>query len=196
MLILNQTQFLQDVDWTHAAQMYPDLEEMPTFITRHRESAAERSFSTTAEPQRLRGRQLQAYTIIQAHAEAEIPPPLRMIVSGTAGTGKSHLIHCLRLLLNNRVQVAAPTGVAAFSIEGHILHSLLHLPVKGEFKDLEGERLRQMQQFLINMEYLIIDEMSMVGRKFLGQVDKRLRQVFPHHADVFVVWKQLMLTLW
>ena len=175
---------LQEVDWTHTAQMYPDLEEMPTFITRHRESAAERSFSTTAEPQRLRGRQLQAYTIIQAHAEAETPPPLRMIVSGTAGTGKSYLIHCLRLLLNNRVQVAAPTGVAAFNIEGHTLHSLLHLPVKGEFKDLEGERLRQMQQSLINMEYLIIDEMSMVGRTFLGQVDKRLRQVFPHHADV------------
>ena len=33
------------------------------------------------------------------------------------------------------------------------------------------------------MDYLIIDEMSMVRRKFLGQVDKRLRQVFPHQAD-------------
>ena len=33
------------------------------------------------------------------------------------------------------------------------------------------------------MEYLIIDEMSMVGRKFLGQVDQRLHQVFPHRAD-------------
>ena len=27
------------------------------------------------------------------------------------------------------------------------------------------------------MEYLIFNEMSMVGRKFLGQVDKRLRQM-------------------
>ena len=33
------------------------------------------------------------------------------------------------------------------------------------------------------MKYLIIDEMSMVGRKLFGQVDKRLRQVFPHQAD-------------
>ena len=33
------------------------------------------------------------------------------------------------------------------------------------------------------MEYLIIDEMSMVGRKFLGQVDLRLHQVFPRQAD-------------
>ena len=33
------------------------------------------------------------------------------------------------------------------------------------------------------MKYLIIDEMSMVGRITFGQVDKRLRQVFPHHAQ-------------
>ena len=33
------------------------------------------------------------------------------------------------------------------------------------------------------MDYLIIDEMSMVGRKIFGQVDKRLRQGFPHRAD-------------
>ena len=33
------------------------------------------------------------------------------------------------------------------------------------------------------MHYLIIDEMSMVGRKMFGQVDSRLRQVFPHYAD-------------
>ena len=79
--------------------------------------------------------------------------------------------------------MAAPTGVAAFNIEGQTLHSLLSLPVRGDFKDLEGERLHQMQQSLANMEYLIIDEMSMVGRTILGQVDKRLRQVFPHHAD-------------
>ena len=34
------------------------------------------------------------------------------------------------------------------------------------------------------MEYLIIDEMSTVGRKMFGQVDKRLRQVFPHRSDL------------
>ena len=57
------------------------------------------------------------------------------------------------------------------------------LPVKGDFKDLQGERLHDMQQSLADMEYLIIDEMSMVGRKFLGQVDQRLCQVFPRQAD-------------
>ena len=53
--------------------------------------------------------------------EAEAPPPLRMIISGTAATGKTYLIHCVRLLLGDRVRVAAPTGVAAFNIDGHTL---------------------------------------------------------------------------
>ena len=91
----------------------------------------------------------------------------------------------MRLLLDHRVHVAAPTGVAAFNIDGHtLLHSLLSLPVKGDFQDLQGERLHDMQQSLADMKYLIIDEMSMVGRKFLGQVDQGLGQVFPHRAEI------------
>ena len=105
------------------------------------------------------------------------------ILTGTAGTGKSYLINCLRLLLGDRLRVAAPTGVAAFNVSGHTLHSLLSLPTKGEFKDLEGERLHNLQQSLADVHYLIIDEMSMVGRSVFGQVDSRLRQVFPRHAD-------------
>ena len=177
------TESPEDADWTTEAQAYSNVEEMPTFISRHREAAGQQSFTTSADPQHLQSKQLQAYNIVREHAEADHPPPLRLIVSGTAGTGKSYLINCLRLLLNHRVRVAAPTGVAAFNIDGHTLHSLFSLPVKGDFKELQGERLHQMQQSLANMEYLIIDEMSMVGRKLLGQIDQRLRQVFPHQTD-------------
>ena len=123
------------------------------------------------------------YTTVQQHYTIIDPPPLRIIVSGTVGTGKSYLIHCLRLLLQHQLQVAAPTGVAAFNIEGLTLHSLLSLPTRGDFKDLEGERLTKLQQSFSGIKYIIIDEMSMVGRKTLGQVDRRLRQAFPHHAQ-------------
>ena len=173
----------EQVDWTQAGRAYPTLREMPSFISRHRQSAPESTFTTTADPERLQGKQLQAYTMVRQHLESGSTPPLRMIVAGTAGTGKSYLIHCLRLLLKDKVRVAAPTGVAAFNIDGHTLHSLLALPVRGDFKDLEGERLHRLQNTLAPVSYLIIDEMSMVGRTTMGQVDKRLRQAFPHHAD-------------
>ena len=66
------------------------------------------------------------------------------------------------------------------------IHSLLSLPTRGEFKDLEGERLTKLQQAFSEVKYLIIDKMSMVGRKTFRQVDRRLRQAFPHHyQEVF-----------
>ena len=173
----------EDVDWTLAAQSYPNLAEAPSFISQQRQAAEERIFTTSASPHNLQGKQLQVYTTVQQHYTAVNPPPLRMIVSGTAGTGKSYLIHCLRLLLQHHLCVAAPTGVAAFNVEGNTLHSLLSLPTRGDFKDLEGERLQKIQRSFSNIKYIIIDEMSMVGRKMLGQVDRRLRQIFPHHAQ-------------
>ena len=165
----------EDVDWTVSSQEYPNVEEAPSFLSQHRQAADQYVFTTTADPLKLQGKQLQVYNTVHQHLVAINPPPLRMIVSGTAGTGKSYLIHCLRLLLQHQLRVAAPTGVAAFNVEGHTLHSLLSLPIRGEFKDLEGERLNKLQQSFSNVKYIIIDEMSMVGRKTLGQVDKHLR---------------------
>ena len=173
----------EDVDWTLAALSYPNLEEAPSFISQQRQAAGQHIFTTTANPFNLQGKQLQVYTIVQQHQATTDPPTLRMIVSGTAGTGKSYLIHCLRLLLQKQICVAAPTGVAAFNIDSHTLHSLLSLPTRGEFKDLEGERLTKLQQSFSEVRYLIIDEMSMVGRKILGQVDRRLCQAFPNRAQ-------------
>ena len=168
-----------DYDWSASSSAYPNLDELPSFLTRHRQEAPLRTFTTTANPCHLQGKQLQTYELVKEHMEGDKSNPLRMIVSGTAGTGKSYLIHCLRLLLQDKVRVVAPTGVAAFNVDGHTLHSLLCLPTKGEFKDLEGERLNRIQQSLSTIDYLIIDEMSMVGRKMFGQIDRRLRQVFP-----------------
>lgn len=87
------------------------------------------------------------------------------------------------LLLQQQVRVLAPTGLAAFNVQGHTLHALLDLPTKGDFKELEGNRLLRLQQHLAKVNYLIIDEMSMVGRKTFGQLDKRLRQAFPSNAE-------------
>ena len=173
----------EDVDWTISSQAYPNVEEAPSFISQQRQAAGQHIFTTSADPLNLQQKQLLVYKAVQEHHTTANPEPLRMIVSGTAGTGKSYLIHCLRLLLQDQLRVAAPTGVAAFNVEGHTLHSLLSLPVRGDFKDLEGERLNKLQQSFLHIKYIIIDEMSMVGRKTLGQVDNRLRQAFPHHAQ-------------
>ena len=172
--------------WTAAAQSYPNLEETPTFVSRNRHQAEPHMFTTSASAENLQGCQLEVYTTVKDHFESENSPPLRMIITGTAGTGKSYVIQCIRLLLGDSLKVAAPTGVASFIIEGTTLHSLLHLPTRGEFKQLEGKRLQTLQQAMSTTRYTVIDEMSMVGRKMFGQIDRRLRQAFPHRAlEVF-----------
>ena len=187
----------EDCDWSLAARMYPELREMPTHISQQcQEFVAQSALTTTAHTSLLQGKQLQAYTAVREHSESSDPnqPPLRMVVSGTAGTGKSYLIQCLKLLLKDHLCIAAPTGVAAFNVDGYTLHSLLNLPVKGDFKPLEGKRLQTIQQTLAAVDYIIIDEMSMVGRKMFGQVDRRLRQVFPERSEELFGGRSCLLT--
>ena len=58
------TETQDDADWSAGSQAYPNVEEMPTFISRHREAAGQQSFTTSADPRNLQGKQLQAYTLI------------------------------------------------------------------------------------------------------------------------------------
>ena len=68
-------------------------------------------YRTIADPNNLQGKQLAAYNIVKHHMESNDCGPLHMIISGTAGTGKSYLIHCLRILLSEKVHVVVPTGL-------------------------------------------------------------------------------------
>ena len=86
------------------------------------------------------------------------------------------------MFLQDNLRVCAPTGVASYNIDGSTLPSLFNLPTKGDFRQLEGQKLQEIQQSLKDMNYLFIDEMSMVGRKTFGQIDQRLRLIFPHHS--------------
>jgi len=68
--------------------------------------------------------------------------PLRIIVMGTAGTGKSYLIKAIRGRLHTMagkegkspVLVIAPTGVAAFNINRVTIHSTLSVPIMNDKK--------------------------------------------------------------
>ena len=181
-LLQPPTDIQDHVDWTRPSQLYSNLAEIPSFVSSHRQSGAHQPVNSNANPRQLQGKQLHVYNIMSQHVHSDSSRPIRMIVSGTAGTGKSYLINCLKILLKEKLRVCAPTGVASYNIQGYTLHNLFSLPTKGDFKDLEGQRLCDIQQSLAEVKYLIIDEMSMIGRKLFGQVDQRLRQIFPHRS--------------
>lgn len=120
------------------------------------------------------------------------PKPFYVFISGGAGTGKSHLIRTIVQTANKLlrvgqgeddivVMVSAFTGVAAFNIEGHTLHSAFSLPVNQSKRDdyirLSGEQLSSMRAKLGNLSLLIIDEISMVGADHLYTVHRRLSEI-------------------
>ena len=63
--------------------------------------------------------------------------PFRLVVSGTAGTGKSYVIKCLQRLVrqlfraNDAIQVITPTENAAYHINGRTAHSSFGIPTGG-----------------------------------------------------------------
>ena len=100
-----------------------------------------------------------------------------MILTGLAGTGKSFLIHNLRAYFGHKCKVAAYFGLAAHNIKGSTLHSFLHLPVRiKNLVDLQGSSLGSLQENLSEVEYLIIDEFSVIGLRLFSWIDRRCRQ--------------------
>ena len=120
-----------------------------------------------------------AYNIVRYHFN-DIPSnriPLVLIINGVAGTGKSYLINAIRTLLSTKCAVTATTGKAAFNINGVTVHSLLKLPVGSRgYKDLTGQNLIRLQESLHNIDYIIINEYSMLGQVTFGWIDRRLKQ--------------------
>ncbi|XP_059142987.1 uncharacterized protein LOC131930491 [Physella acuta] len=119
--------------------------------------------------------------------------PFYIFLSGSAGVGKSTVIRCLYQSITKYfdsqpgasgdsiyVLLCAPSGKAAFLIEGVTLHTAFALPISqfgGSMPQLSSEVANTIREKLFNIKLLIIDEISMVGSTLFSRVDSRLRQI-------------------
>ena len=189
-------------DWVNDAQKNysrEDLSNVREFLSQASTNVKEVSRGNdedNVDIQNLNQKQKTVHQRIVKHYQDIIsgnqPEPLRIIVMGTAGTGKSYLIRTIRKQLNmmagndtnTPIRVIAPTGVAAYNINGATVHSTLSLPIyNNQSTELDGNRLKQLQERLHDVIYIIIDEKSMVGRRMLSLIDLRLRQATPERKD-------------
>ena len=100
------------------------------------------------------------------------PEPVHIHISGPGGTGKSDLIRMIREMIirsslknstsqSPAVVVVAPTGIAAYNIEGITIHRALNLPVQHgscpKYVPLKGERLSAMRKQSVYTNTVIID---------------------------------------
>lgn len=105
---------------------------------------------------------------------------------GKGGSGKSYLINLVsshlqqlasRRNLPSPVLQSAPTGIAAFGIKEHNIHSLLKIPISSSFPRLGSGVLTRLQADFRDIHILIIDEKSMISLRLFHMIDDQLRQI-------------------
>ena len=121
--------------------------------------------------------QTLAYNLVSSHFASDTDEQLLLVITGLARSGKSYVIDAIRHLPQDKCNVLAYFGVAAFNVKGETLHSLLQLSIGGrKCGALKGQALNRLQEKFNGISYIIIDEYSVVGQCLFGWIDKRCRQ--------------------
>jgi len=118
---------------------------------------------------------------------------MHVFLTGKAGTGKTTLLRKIAEESRKNMVITAPTGVAAINAGGMTIHSFFQLPssafvpthpgyaVDGvmDWRTLaQQHRLRkEKRKILMELELLIIDEISMVRADLLDAIDFTLRRI-------------------
>lgn len=98
-----------------------------------------------------------------------------VLVTGAAGTGKSHVLRAAAAIDRHSV-VAAPTGVAALSVGGVTVHSLIGAGREYVLKGTLGAMSSEKRQVLRKLRRLVLDEVSMLRADLLDALDRRMRE--------------------
>ena len=127
----------------------------------------------------LNKEQSRAFHIIANHAVSPESEQLKMYLGGMGGTGKSQVIKALIKFFesrneSHRIVVLGPTGTSAALLNGSTYHSFLGIKIKGEFNSNENVSIAQLQARLEGVDYIFIDEVSMIACHELYKISSQL----------------------
>lgn len=128
----------------------------------------------------LNTEQRRAFSIVAEHSMTDKPEPLHMFLGGFGGTGKSRVIHALTSFFeergqSRRLRLTSYTGIAAWNIAGSTLHAALSLDLCRS-KKLGSRNLTNLKAMWEGVDYLLIDEVSMVGCKLMASISEALAE--------------------
>lgn len=121
--------------------------------------------------------------------------PLRVIINGQGGSGKSVVINTLVTVIrkmfgcNDVVRVVAPTGVAAYNVHGETFHHLFRMGVSTKeyaSNNMTTTTKEKLVRKFKSLLALIIDERSLVPTKLLGTAEAMAAETMhggPFHQD-------------
>ena len=138
----------------------------------------------------LNEEQERAFRIISNHACTPGMAQLKMYLGGMGGTGKSRVIQAVAKMFSDRGEthrfiVVAPTGSAAALLNGSTYHSVLGLG-KGDGDDTKDlTSLSKMMSRLQGVEYIFLDEVSMLSCSKMYAIAEKLAQRNSDPTDPF-----------
>lgn len=106
-----------------------------------------------------------------------------ILVTGSAGTGKSFLLKAIRKqFLDNKINLAVcgSTGIAAVNVNGLTLHTWAGLGLAKGDPEVIVEKIRQNKKAFSNLtriNHLALDEISMISGSLFQKLDKVFRMV-------------------
>ncbi|CAG8536702.1 15388_t:CDS:2 [Cetraspora pellucida] len=170
--------------WSGSYEIFPNLSEAGLFLELAKRNQIESNFHNNndevfIDPSTLNDKQKEIYNYVTLYYSKTLTnstnqsiEPLRAIIMGTAGTGKSYVIKAIRnrifeIAREHKIDpkeeppilILAPTGVAAFNINGCTIHSAF-------------------------VKIIVFDEKSMIERRLLAVIDQRLCQAFPQNQNI------------
>lgn len=117
--------------------------------------------------------QVTAFRIVGKHVLRANKDQLLMFLAGIGGSGKTHVVNAIRELFSrleqdSKLKLSAPTGCAAVLIHGQTIHALTLLGGRSKVNQSELEAIWR------DVQYLVIDEISLVSACLLSDISKRL----------------------
>ena len=115
--------------------------------------------------------------------------PIHLFLSGSGGTGKSHLIKTIyqavskELLCHGgdsdkpRVLLLGPTGILAVNIGRTTIHSALGIKPGIKLMDISDKAKAILLNNFLEVKMLIIEEISMVSRDLFYKTHARLLEI-------------------
>src|SRR6266516_4951991 len=139
----------------------------------------------------LNTEQERAFRIVANHVVSPGSEQLKMYLGGMGGTGKSQVIKALIQLFRERNEshrfvVLAPTGTAAALLGGSTYHSFLGIR-SSDTNQVQNESvtMAQIRERLDGVDYIFLDEVSMLGCHDMYKISSQLAKALTIHDAPF-----------
>ena len=158
------------------------VDTMTSYLSRKfvpEQTGAVNILNTVIQKFKLNTEQERAFRIVANHATIDNPTQLKMYLGGMGGTGKSQVLKALIEFFkekneSHRIMILAPTGSAAALLNGSTYHSILGIGSESNRTRNEQTSQRNVRERLDGVDYIFLDEISMVACHELYQISASL----------------------